>query len=154
MFYLIFVNKIWRHCHSCSWMLTVVVGSNSVCECVCGWGGGGCCFAVNEPSSTQCISYFVCANYEYSVQTVRICRFTQAFAVPWADPEEGVPPGKSQVIWVSIGNKLLDLSWKMLDPHPWKMLDPPPGKCWTPPPPGKWETYNFLWNKPLDPVCK
>ena len=29
------------------------------------------------------------------------------------------PPGKSQVIWVSIGNKLLD----------------PPGKSWTPPPP-------------------
>ena len=29
------------------------------------------------------------------------------------------PPGKSQVTWVSIGNKL---------------LDPPPGKSWTPPP--------------------
>ena len=28
------------------------------------------------------------------------------------------PPGKSQVIWVSIGNK-------QLDPPPWKMLDPP-----------------------------
>ena len=27
------------------------------------------------------------------------------------------PPGKSQVIWVSIGNK---------------QLDPPPGKSWTP----------------------
>ena len=43
-----------------------------------------------------------------------------------ADPEGGQgvrtppPPGKSQVIWVSIGNK---------------QLDPPPGKSWTPPPP-------------------
>ena len=26
------------------------------------------------------------------------------------------PPGKSQVIWVSIGNKQLDPPWKMLDP--------------------------------------
>ena len=38
-----------------------------------------------------------------------------------ADPEGGTggpdPPGKSQVIWVSIGNKQLD----------------PPGKSWTPP---------------------
>ena len=70
-------------------MLTVVLGLNSICVCV----GGGCCFAVNEPSSTQCISYFVCANYEYSVQTVWMCRLTQAFAGPCADPEEGVPPG-------------------------------------------------------------
>ena len=39
-----------------------------------------------------------------------------------ADPEGGTggpdPPGKSQVIWVSIGNKQLD--------------PPPPGKSWTP----------------------
>ena len=28
------------------------------------------------------------------------------------------PPGKSQVIWVTIGNKQLD------PPPPWKMLDP------------------------------
>ena len=33
------------------------------------------------------------------------------------------PPGKSQVIWVSIGNKQLDPPWKNLDPL-WKMLDP------------------------------
>ena len=43
-----------------------------------------------------------------------------------ADPEGGqgvrTPPGKSQVIWVSIGNE-------QLDPPP-----PPPGKSWTPPP--------------------
>ena len=43
-----------------------------------------------------------------------------------ADPEGGPdpppPPGKSQVIWVSLGNK---------------QLDSPPGKSWTPPPPGK-----------------
>ena len=41
-----------------------------------------------------------------------------------ADPEGGTggpdPPGKSQVIWVSIENKLLD------PPPPWKKLDPPP----------------------------
>ena len=42
-----------------------------------------------------------------------------------ADPKRGGgaggpdPPGKAQVIWVSIGNKQLD----------------PPGKSWTPPPP-------------------
>ena len=37
-----------------------------------------------------------------------------------ADPEGGTggpdPPGKSQVLWVSIGNKQLDPPWKMLDP--------------------------------------
>ena len=38
-----------------------------------------------------------------------------------ADPEGGTggpdpPPGKSQVIWVSIGNKQLDPPWKKLDP--------------------------------------
>ena len=36
------------------------------------------------------------------------------------DRGSGPPPGKSQVIWVSIGNKQLD--------------PPPPGKSWTPPP--------------------
>ena len=48
-----------------------------------------------------------------------------------ADPEGGTggpdpPPGKSQVIWVHIGNKQLDPPpppWKKLD-DPWKMLDP------------------------------
>ena len=33
------------------------------------------------------------------------------------------PPGKSQVMWVSKGNKQLDPPWKKLDP-PWKILDP------------------------------
>ena len=37
-----------------------------------------------------------------------------------ADPEGGTggpdPPAKSQVIWVSIGNKQLDPPWKKLDP--------------------------------------
>ena len=33
------------------------------------------------------------------------------------------PPGKSQVIWVSIGNKQLDFPLEKLDPL---------GKCWTP----------------------
>ena len=39
--------------------------------------------------------------------------------------DQDPPPGKSQVIWVSIGDKQLDPSWKKLDP-------PPPRKCWTP----------------------
>ena len=43
------------------------------------------------------------------------------------------PPGKSQVIWVSIGNK-------QLDPPPWKKLDP----LWN------LEKYRFLWNWPFD----
>ena len=50
--------------------------------------------------------------------------------ITWADPEGvgeagGPDPGKSQVIWVSVGNK-------RLDPPP-----PPSGKSWTP---GKWST--------------
>ena len=46
-----------------------------------------------------------------------------------ADPEWGQggpdPPGKSHVIWVSIGNKQLDIPppWKKLD-TPWKLFDP------------------------------
>ena len=50
-----------------------------------------------------------------------------------ADPEGGtggsgppLPPGKSQVIRVSIGNKQMDPP-----PTPWKKLDPTE-KCWTP----------------------
>ena len=34
------------------------------------------------------------------------------------DRGSGPPPGKSQVIWVSIGNKRLDPHWKKLDPPP------------------------------------
>ena len=42
-------------------------------------------------------------------------------AAPSADPGGGgqgvpTPSGKSQIKWVSIGNKLLDLPWKKLDP--------------------------------------
>ena len=44
---------------------------------------------------------------------------------PSADPEGGTggpdPPGKSQDIWVSIGNKQLD---PPPPPPPWKKLDP------------------------------
>ena len=47
-------------------------------------------------------------------------------AAPSADPEGGqgvrTPSGKSQIKWVSIGNKQLDTSWIKLDP---------PGKNWT-----------------------
>ena len=38
------------------------------------------------------------------------------------------PPGKSQVIWVSLGKKQLELD--------------PPGKSWTPP----WKKLDPLWN--------
>ena len=46
-------------------------------------------------------------------------------AAPSADPEVGgggggqgirTPSGKSQIKWVSIGNKQLDTPWKKLDP--------------------------------------
>ena len=42
-------------------------------------------------------------------------------AAPSADPEGGgqgvqTPSGKSQIKWVSIGNKQLDTPWKKLDP--------------------------------------
>ena len=42
-------------------------------------------------------------------------------AAPSADPEGGGaggpdPSGKSQIKWVSIGNKQLDTPWKKLDP--------------------------------------
>ena len=75
-----------------------------------------------------------CQNSQLSLDNVfAIYTFTcMAVTSPCtsADPEGGqgvrTPSGKSQVIWVSIGNK-------QLDPPPWKKLDPPPpGKCWTP----------------------
>ena len=49
--------------------------------------------------------------------------------LPSADPEGGGgpdPPGKSQVIWVSIGNKQLDPTpLENVGPplEPWKMID-------------------------------
>ena len=45
-------------------------------------------------------------------------------------------PGKSQVIWVSIGNK-------QLDPPPLEKVGPP-GKCWTPS--GTLKNDRFLLN--------
>ena len=57
------------------------------------------------------------------------------------------PPAKSQVIWVSIGNKQLDppppLEKVGPPPPPWKMLDP----LWN------LENDRFLWNWPFD-FCK
>ena len=52
-------------------------------------------------------------------------QLTKLFQVRIQRGGQGVrtPPGKSQVIWVSIGNKQLDPPWKKLDPL---------GKCWTP----------------------
>ena len=62
-----------------------------------------------------------------------------------ADPEgrQGVrtPPGKLQVIWVSIGDKQLDPLEKV--GPPWKKLDTPP-----PPPPKKKKKKK----KMLDPL--
>ena len=81
-------------------------------------------------SGRYCQMQFIC----WRVQ-VRIQRGGQGVQTP--------PPGKSQVIWVSIGNKQLD--------PPWKKLDPPPGKCWTPS--GTLKNDKFLWNWPFD-FCK
>ena len=39
------------------------------------------------------------------------------------------PPEKSQVIWVSMGNKQLDPSWKKLDPTPLENVGPPLEPC-------------------------
>ena len=51
--------------------------------------------------------------------------FTQQVRIQRGGGTGGLdPPGKSQVIWVSIGNKQLD--------PPGKSWTPPPGKCWTP----------------------
>ena len=56
------------------------------------------------------------------VKSVFDCRLPGVLLSSSGDPEGGTgvrtpPPGKSQGIWVSIGNK---------------QLDPPPGKSWTP----------------------
>ena len=72
-----------------------------------------------------------------------------------ADPEGGTggpdpPPGKSQVIWVSIGNKELDPP-PPPPPPPLEKVGPPPGKCWTPS--GTMKNDRFLWNWPFD-FCK
>ena len=66
------------------------------------------------------LSMFIALNkcLKYICQ-VRIQRGGQGVRTP-------PPPGNSQVIWVSIGNKQLD------PPPPEKLDPPPPGKCWTP----------------------
>ena len=60
-----------------------------------------------------------------SIQFWGTCRLSSISHRTWADPEGvgrwSASPGKSQVIWVSIGNKQLDRPCKKLD-HP--------GKCW------------------------
>ena len=68
-----------------------------------------------------------------------------------ADPEGGTggrtpppPPRKSQVIWVSIGNKQMNPPGKIWTPRP-------PGKCWTPF--GTLKNDRFLWNWLFD-FCK
>ena len=70
-------------------------------------------------------------------------------AAPSGDPEGGgggqgvrTPSVKSQIKWVSIGNKQLDTPWKKLDP-----LE----KNWTPS--GALKNDRFLWNWPFD-LCR
>ena len=74
----------------------------------------------------------------------------------WADPEGET--GKSQVIWVSIGNKQLDttpLFWKKLSPpenvgpplEPWKRIDNiPAGPEPPPPPPPEENSWIRAWS--------
>ena len=75
-------------------------------------------------------------------------------------------PGKSQVIWVSIGKKkniILKTEQNSSQAHPflekvgpplepWKIIaiGPLPGKSWTPS--GTLENHRFLWNWPLTSV--
>ena len=89
------------------------------------------------------LSYF-CNSCTYSKHRVTLCTLTvlkpgydqvlggRFYLSPpievssWADPEGET--GKSQVIWVSIGNKQLDttpLLWKKLPPPPLENVGPP-----------------------------
>ena len=58
----------------------------------------------------HCITNFLCYN------SVQGCNVEHSSAHPEGGKGGPDPPGKSQVIWVSIGNKQLDPLWKMLDP--------------------------------------
>ena len=65
-----------------------------------------------------------------STSNMEICQSQYGGTTPqvWADLEGGqvvLTPGKSQNIWVSIGNK-------QLDPAPWKKLESPSGKMLDP----------------------
>ena len=62
------------------------------------------------------------------LESLRHCReiFSQVRIQRGGQEVRTPPPGKSQVIWVSIGNKQLDPPVKSWIPPP------PPGKCWTP----------------------
>ena len=60
---------------------------------------------------------------------VRIQRGDRGSVSPPPPPPPPPPPRKSQVIWVSTGNK--QLNPPPPPPPPWKKLDPP-GKCWNP----------------------
>ena len=84
----------------------------------------------------------------WSVSTLFLYNISAASADPEGGGGQGVrtPPGKSQVIWVSIGNQQLDPPGKSWAPPP-----PPPGKCWTPS--GTLKNDRFLWNWPFD-FCK
>ena len=84
----------------------------------------------------------------YPMESISLCSFVllehQVRIQRGGERGSGPPPGKSQVIWVSIGNKQLD------PPSPWKKLDPP-WKCWTLS--GTLKNDRFLWNWPFD-FCK
>ena len=70
--------------------------------------------AITDRDGTNALSSPTSENSGLNATQVWIQRGGQGVRTP-------PPPGKSQVIWVSIGNKQLDLPWKKLDP---------PGKCW------------------------
>ena len=77
-----------------------------------------------------CVLFHVCGlcvriSVERIVKYLFCCGFKCGSRGGTGGPD---PPGKAQVIWVSIGNKQLD---PPPPPPPWKKLDPP-GKCWTP----------------------
>ena len=87
----------------------------------------------HSPSKRQNILIFHQNPLQHPISSLSACHviiYCDLSNLTSADPEGGTggphPPGKSQVIWVSIGNKRLDPP-----PLPRKKLDPP-GKCWTP----------------------
>ena len=67
----------------------------------------------------------LCWSQTYLIVGNLMSRLKLTISLPSADPEGGdrgsgpPPPGKSQVIWVSIGNKQSDPP-----PPPWKKLNP------------------------------
>ena len=87
-----------------------------------GGGGGGGRGPTARKQSGQCFFSHQLINLFYSLQSGSNGRDSKCVSRGGSGGPD--PPGKSQVIWVSIGYKQLDPSGKKLDPPPWKMLDP------------------------------